>query len=189
MNRKILPKGFGEDRFRSRVCEISERGLKAGLQGIRTGLSGTMEFPGHVSNSKLSSLWFSNQVSSVCLMPALCLPPEGALLLLSPGFFPRFLCHLKAWVLSRPNGVVPLTDLYPLPSRLRAPSPPQGPTLLQNTGGRGVFTSRACVQFQGTQAESSSEQCEALCQVNNPEPWYLCWAVRTGKVTLVFHGT
>lgn len=73
----------------------------------------------------------------VCLMPALCLPPEGTQLLLSPGFLPRFLCHLKAWVLSRPDGVVPLTDLYSLPSRLRAPSPPQGPTLLQKAGGWG----------------------------------------------------
>lgn len=57
-------------------------------------------------------------------------------------------------------------------------------------GWGGVFTSRACVHWlQGTQAEGSSEQYGALCRVDNPEPWYPCWAARPGKVKPVSHGT
>lgn len=65
MNRKILPKGFGEDTGPGLKCVEDQRdGSRQVCKAIETGLSRTMEFHGHRSNSKLSNLRFSNQVRS-----------------------------------------------------------------------------------------------------------------------------
>lgn len=57
MKRKILPKGFGEDTGPGlKSVEDQREGSRQVCKGWGTGLSGTVEFPGHGSHSKLSSL-------------------------------------------------------------------------------------------------------------------------------------